>query len=356
MKKLVKWLLILLSVFVLIIGSYVAYVLVDYHRIPDNQTLTVTQKAPKGKLSTNHNYRIATYNIGFGAYLPDFSFFMDGGKSSWAKSKKSVQYAVSSAGNTIKKEKVDFALFQEVDLNGTRSYHVNEENLLTKQLTNYSHTFAINYHSSFLFYPLTQPHGKNTSGLATYSRYPITSALRRSLPIATSFSKYLDLDRAYAIHHIPVTNGKDLVLFNVHLSAYGNSDGIRKAQLAMLKADMEKELAKGNYILVGGDFNHNLKAKEGEKSPVTWAYPFPRSSLGDDFTLAMDSLSQAELENLANSARNTDTAYVKGKTYTVMLDGFIISNNIKGNHLTTKETGFAYSDHEPVLMDFQLLD
>lgn len=115
MKKLVKWLLILLSVFVLIIGSYVAYVLVDYHRIPDNQTLTVTQKAPKGKLSTNHNYRIATYNIGFGAYLPDFSFFMDGGKSSWAKSKKSVQYAVSSAVNTIKKEKVDFALFQEVD-------------------------------------------------------------------------------------------------------------------------------------------------------------------------------------------------------------------------------------------------
>lgn len=112
MKKLVKWLLILLSVFVLIIGSYVAYVLVDYHRIPDKQALTVTQKATKEKLVTNHNYCIATYNIGFGAYLPDFSFFMDGGKSSWAKSKKSVQYAVSSAGKTIKKKRLTLLSFK----------------------------------------------------------------------------------------------------------------------------------------------------------------------------------------------------------------------------------------------------
>ncbi|MCS4487566.1 endonuclease/exonuclease/phosphatase family protein [Streptococcus sciuri] len=356
MKKILKILLVLLTLFFLLVGTYGAYLIFDYRRIPDKKTLTVMKKATKTSLTTHHNYRISTYNIGFGAYLPDFSFFMDGGKSSWAKSENSVQYAVRSAATTIRKDNVDFALFQEVDLNGTRSYHVNEANLLTNQLSEYDHTFAINYHSSFLFYPLTQPHGKNTSGLATYSRYPIISAFRRSLPISTSLSKYLDLDRAYAIHHIPVKNGKDLVLFNVHLSAYGNSGTIRKAQLSMLKTDMNKELHKGNYVLVGGDFNHNLKAREKEKSTVTWAHPFPRSSLGDNFSLAMDNLTPKERTHLADSARNTNTAYIKGKTYTVMLDGFIISKNIKVTHFTTQKTGFAYSDHEPVIMDFQLLD
>ena len=41
-------------------------------------------------LAIGTEYTALTYNIGFGAYTPDFSFFMDGGESSWAKSKESV--------------------------------------------------------------------------------------------------------------------------------------------------------------------------------------------------------------------------------------------------------------------------
>lgn len=41
-------------------------------------------------LQQKKEYSALTYNIGFGAYTPDFSFFMDGGKFSWAKSKDSV--------------------------------------------------------------------------------------------------------------------------------------------------------------------------------------------------------------------------------------------------------------------------
>lgn len=46
------------------------------------------------------------------------------------------------------------------------------------------------------------------------------------------------------------------------MSAYGNSDAIREAQIRMLSADMEKEYEAGNYVLCGGDFNHDLKASE----------------------------------------------------------------------------------------------
>jgi hypothetical protein len=38
-----------------------------------------------------------------------------------------------------------------------------------------------------------------------------------------------------------VDNGKELVIFNLHMSAYGNSDEIRKGQIEMLCNDMAKE-------------------------------------------------------------------------------------------------------------------
>ena len=37
--------------------------------------------------------------------------------------------------------------------------------------------------------------------------FPITSALRRSLPIETGFTKLLDLDRCYSVSRIPVDGG-----------------------------------------------------------------------------------------------------------------------------------------------------
>lgn len=73
----------------------------SYHRIEDNLELEV-EKPAEGNvvetLKTGTEYSALTYNIGFGAYTPDFSFFMDGGKSSWAKSKESVLETVSGAG------------------------------------------------------------------------------------------------------------------------------------------------------------------------------------------------------------------------------------------------------------------
>ena len=47
------------------------------------------------------------------------------------------------------------------------------------------------------------------------------------------------------------------------MSAYGNSDAIREGQIRMLAEDMQKEYEAGNYVLCGGDFNHDLKSSRG---------------------------------------------------------------------------------------------
>ena len=74
------------GILVLVLVVYIGYLFASYHRIEDNLELEV-EKPAEGNvdetLKTGTEYSALTYNIGFGAYTPDFSFFMDGGKSSW---------------------------------------------------------------------------------------------------------------------------------------------------------------------------------------------------------------------------------------------------------------------------------
>ena len=105
--------------------GYAAYVLLTYHRIPDGKETGIEKKAENHVLKEEQSYTISSYNIGFGAYTPEFTFFMDGGKQSVAESPESVVACVKGAGEKIAEISPDFALFQEVDLNSTRSHHIN---------------------------------------------------------------------------------------------------------------------------------------------------------------------------------------------------------------------------------------
>lgn len=359
LKTIGKVLLILLIVLVLIVAGYFIYIFASYHRLEDNLPLTADAPAdgssPAEALTTGETYTAITYNVGFGAYLPDYSFFMDGGESSWAASKESAAAAITGAAALADSYDPDFVLFQEIDIDATRTYHLNEYALMRDSLSDYTTVFAQNYDSAFLFYPLTEPHGANQSGIATFSKYEVTSAIRRSLPISTSFSKLFDLDRCYSISRMPVDNGRELVLFDVHLSAYGSSDEIREGQLSTLCADMKAEVEAGNYVLAGGDFNHDLKADEDAMDDVLgWAYPFSRSSLPEGIEFAMDRLTDAEKQSLWNSCRNADEAYNPETTYTVTVDGFLISDNIEMVSYENVNSGYSYSDHDPVVMEFIL--
>ena len=358
-KKVIKITGIILLALVIVLAAYIIYLYASYHRIPDNQELQVeeiSQNTEAGnELTTEKNYSALTYNIGFGAYTPDFSFFMDGGKSSWAKSKDSVKETIKGAGELVASKDPDFALVQEIDLDATRSYHVNEYSILKENIPAYNCVFAQNYDSAFLFYPFTQPHGKSKAGLALFSKYPITGSMRRSFPISTSFTKFFDLDRCYSISRVPVDNGRELVVFELHMSAYGNSDAIREGQINMLAEDMAKEYDAGNYVICGGDFNHDLKASEDDSEDrESWAYPFPREKLPEHFGFCIDQLTEKEKASLWDSARNADMEYVPGETYTVTLDGFIISDNVECLSYEDIETGYSYSDHDPVYMEFKL--
>ena len=107
MKRAAKRIIIILSVIVVVLGIYVAYVFKAYYRLPDKLTLEVKRSGENNtfkedfRVSPGGAYFIMTYNIGFGAYQKDYSFFMDGGKSSWGKDKESVMAAVCGMGEIV---------------------------------------------------------------------------------------------------------------------------------------------------------------------------------------------------------------------------------------------------------------
>ena len=113
-KKIFKIIGIIAGVVVAVLIVYIIYLYASYHRIEDNLSLEVESHAQADvHLTTEKEYSALTYNIGFGAYTPDFSFFMDGGKSSWAKSKDSVLETVQGAGELVRSYDPDFAMIED---------------------------------------------------------------------------------------------------------------------------------------------------------------------------------------------------------------------------------------------------
>lgn len=361
MKKAVKTILIsVLAVFSLVLVAalcYVLYVVCSYSRIDDNLALEVNAGVGSDSVETEKEYTVVTQNVGFGAYTPDFTFFMDGGKQSRAESAESVKNCVRKAAETVAGFGADFALFQEVDFDSDRSFHIDQRKIIDASFAGYSSVFAVNYHSAYLFYPFNEPHGASKSGIMTYGKVKPSSAIRRSLPISTGFGKFLDLDRCYSVTRFAVNNGRELVLYNVHASAYGGSDAIRSAQMNMLLSDMQSEYEKGNYCVCGGDFNHDFTGNSTQEfnnvsdTDYGWAQPFPV-----DILAKYDGLERAigyDEGNNVPTCRNCDVPYDE-TTFTLIVDGYIVSRNVEVKSLINADTRFEYSDHNPVVMKFVL--
>lgn len=357
MKRMKRWVKILLCIvlaLVVLVGAYVAYVFIDYHRIGD-MALTPEGDASKSALTTGETYTIVSYNIGFGAYEDDYGFFMDGGTESWAWSEERLTANVEAIAAFLAQRQADLCLVQEVDIDSTRSYHVDERQPIYQALPGMSHVFAQNYDSPFLLYPLTQPHGASRSGLLTFSSAAITSAKRVELPVENSVMKLLDLDRCYSVSRIPMEGGKELVLYNLHLSAYTSDGTIATEQLKLLLADMQAEYEAGNWCVAGGDFNKDLLGDSaryfGEADQeYSWAQPIPEGTF-DGYDISL--VAPLDERDPVPSCRNADSAYHQGQ-YVLTVDGFMVSANVTVESAGVIDTGFRWSDHNPVTMTFTL--
>ncbi len=362
MKKLFKGIISLILLLVVVVAAYVLYLQFNFYRIEDNKVLNVDNNM-SDTLKTGQTYRALTYNIGFGAYSQEYSFFMDSGKMAdgsevsgkYGKgiSREDVSKNTLGSIDFIKNNSADFILLQEVDVKATRSYDLNQVEMVKSAMNNYASVFANNFHSAYLFYPFNDPHGSVEAGLLTLSKYNIDSAVRKSLPIDMSFiTKFTDLDRSMSLQRLKVDNGKELIIINTHFSAYDEGGIIRKQQFEILNNIIEEEYSKDNYIIVGGDYNQDIANSK---------YTFPSKQLAPEWVMELtdnEIVDGANIVVASNSkevptCRAAEIPYEKGVNHTIVIDGFIVSDNI---YATAKniDNDFMYSDHNPVELSFIL--
>ncbi len=375
MKKPVKIIAItLLSIIgaaVLVVAAYLLYVVFQYYRLVDDLPLEIVGNT-QTEVRVGQSYSVVSYNLGFGAYSPEYSFFMDEGemadgtkvKGTYAKgmSKADVEKNVAGQMTVAKELGADFYFFQEVDVKADRSYGIDMYARARDSLGGYSFVYAENFHTAKLLYPFNDPIGKTKAGILSLSKYKIDSAVRRSFPLTKSFiDKLFDLDRCFSVQYLPIAGSdKKLVMINLHMSAYDKGGTVRAKQLEMLNSVLAYEYEAGNYVIAGGDFNHCLIADKFESDEEALRY-FPSeqktpewvknsvlhsSELASGFKIAADTGS--------STCRGADIPYTRGVNYTTVIDGFIVSSNITVEYEHTVDTQYAYSDHNPVVMGFSL--
>ncbi len=358
-KTLLTAFLILVSGFMIFL-IYIAatgYRAQDIEELMVESDLTTAGKLDRtvGQVVAGRNVPLggATFNIGYCGLDQSQDFFMDGGKSSRSFSKEQTIANLQRITAFLLREEPAFILLQEVDVRSSRSFQVNQKEYLQTQLAGYSSTFGLNYKVSWVPAPLPHSMGSVYSGLLTLSSCKSDSAARYQYPGREKWPRQMfDLQRCFIENRLPVEGGKELVLINSHLSAFDEGGRIRQEQLKFLKNHITKEYQeKGNYVIVGGDWNHVLPGTDPElfeasEDRPSWLQEMPQDFTPEGFKWAVD--------KSVPSVRTTAAPYQEGFNYLAVIDGFLVSPNVEVLKVQGYQLNFENSDHNPVGLVFTL--
>jgi len=355
MRKALKRILILLSIpLILLVGLLLFSTLTDYRPEPESEEkLSLEGKSAKIEGDT---FTALIWNIGYAGLGAEMDFFNDGGKmvrptaDQHAKFLNGIKGAVASM-----RDSVDFFLLQEVDKNSKRSYYANQQDNLASVLSGFAACFALNYDVKFVPVPFAfpyTPYGKTYGGLLSFSRFAPDASLRLQYPGGFDWpTRLYMLDRCALEQKFKLPNGKELLIVNTHNTAYDATGEIKKLELQYLKKRYEAEVKKGNYVVIGGDWNQvppglssthfNAKMPEGYTPQAVTADQFPTG-----FGVSYDAKTPTN--------RSNDKVYTSSESYTTLIDYFVHSPNVEVLSVRGIDLQFKDSDHQPVVLKFCL--
>ena len=352
MKKVLKAVLILLLIVVIAFGAFLGFLTATEYKPADTEPLELrtlnsdVAPVPSGELA------VLSWNIGYAGLGREQDFFMDGGTHARPGSAELVNRYLNGIARSIADSGTDLVLLQEVDIDCSRTYGIDETTTLTRN----TGAFAMNYSCPFVPLPLPPqtPMGKVHSGLFTTTDYVISEAERIALPCPFSWPlSTANLKRCLLVSRLPVEGSdRELVLVNLHLEAYDDGEG-KAAQTRQLMGLLQEEYEKGNYVIAGGDFNQAFPGSlevYPNNHPDLWEIPLlEEETLPEGFRYVSDfSTPSCRLLNQPYNPADTEN------TQHYVIDGFIVSPNITVTAVETLDLGFENSDHNPVFMTVNL--
>jgi endonuclease/exonuclease/phosphatase family metal-dependent hydrolase len=336
----------------LLFGLYallcIGYAKIAYFDPPERMNAELTQVI-KPSVINDTSFDILIWNIGYCGLGAEADFFYDGGKMMCPTLELETKY-LNGVKSVLAANQTDFTMIQEIDRDSRRSYNIDQYDSVFH--SSKSKSFAANYDVKYVPLPWTTPMGKVLGGLATVSIFSPSVSERYQLPGAFGFPKQLFfLRRCLLVNKYYLENGKYLEVINIHNSAYDNSGKLKKEEMAYLKTYLESEYAKGNYVVVGGDWNQCPPGFQYDALAIGKEGDYSQTNVDSNFIAGW----KWAFDPTKATNRKNDKAYNEATTFTTVIDFFLVSPNVKVNEVKGVETHFEFSDHQPVKMNFGLI-
>jgi endonuclease/exonuclease/phosphatase family metal-dependent hydrolase len=343
---------LLLYLVLILAGAFLIFLLyatIDDYR-PDEKIIQYSgDHAPV--LPDTAELEMLIWNLGYAGLDASMDFFYDGGDQ-MRPSREGVVNNLKGIISILSPFRgYDFILLQEVDRDSKRSYHLNQFAAIAGHFDGYGTYFGMNYNVFFVPVPLSDPMGKVESGLMTLAKHDPSEVTRYGFPGNYSWPKRLFmLDRCFLVERHPVSNGNELVVINTHNSAYDDGS-LRKQQMEFLRGFLLEEYGKGNYLIVGGDWNQTpyglrpeLPSHLFDTINLTYVakdYPAPGWIWAYDPSMPTN--------------RRVEVPYDRSTSLTTVIDCYLLSPNMDLMEVKAVDVDFRYSDHQPVLLRTRMM-
>lgn len=290
---------------------------------------------------------LMTWNLGYGGMGAGDDFFLDGGHNVLARDKDSVLRHLGSITTFLQKHPADINLLEEVDSDSRRSYFVDERRAITASMEDSCSSYALNHDMFFIPYPKLRPLGRVRSGMLALGKFRPGEAKRYQLHGSFQWpDRAFQMERSLLVWKLPREDGKNWTIIELHLEAW-DAGNIRAAELVQLQELALREYDEGNFVVLGGDWNAVLPGVRMDeftkRKPSSHVIKLDESFLPEGWTWGVD--------RSRPSNRSDDFPYDPRKNYMTVIDGFVVSPNVRIDSVETVPLNFQDTDHEPVRVE-----
>lgn len=340
-----RWGWRIVGALILLLIAYVAVIVMANRSLKPEASLVVPPPRAGLPDALAATITVTSWNLGFGALGAEGDAISDGGKSLFPASGEIVQKNIDGIVATLGGLDQDMLMLQEVSQRSLMSWWRPLYDSIAALYPDRQMAFRPDIHTWGLPFPLAIDHGTMVALKANPRNVEIVP-----LPLEPGAIMGL-IKRRYALQvvRVPVAGQQsDWVLVNLHLSAFDEAGSVRRQQLAAVMEFAATEHAKGNHVVIGGDWNMVLHDPDLPSTTTEdllfWVVPFPPEALPDGWRIVTG--------DRQATVRTTDKPYVEGENYRTAIDGFVVSPNVAVESVSVLDTKFAFSDHAPVTAVF----
>lgn len=294
----------------------------------------VTGSLPTYPINFDQQIKITSWNYGYASLGAEADFIADGGSRVRPSHRNTVRSNSHAVARHLALIDPDIVLLQEAAPASWATRYVDTLSTILEAFPRYSSYYSPTVEIQMIV--------RLRVGNALISRFSPRKVTKGDLP--SSRTGPFEIRHHLLIARYSLLHDRELVIANAHFAAFDEDATVRLRQLAKVRRFARSEYDRGNYVIVGGDWNLRLTDTTFEHSTsdefIWWLFDLPRTAEVSCWRWVVDPKTP--------TVRLLHEPYVPGRTYTSIIDGFLVSPNIEVISVRTSDLEFQHADHNPV--------